>query len=52
MRHINIGYLKLVVKYLLFRSISYLLITNMLVICNDRKDVDISLHREPDGLQP
>lgn len=50
MKHINIRYLKLVVKYLLLRRFSYLHLTNMLVICCDRKDLYISLHREPDGL--
>lgn len=44
--------LKLVVKYLLLRKFSCLRLTNMLVICSDRKDLYVSLQREPDGLPP
>ena len=52
MKCINVRYLKLVVTYLLTRFSYLLLLTNMLMICSARKDLYISLHREPDGLPP
>lgn len=43
----------MLVKYLLLSRFSYLLLlTNTLMILNARKDLCISLHREPDGLVP
>lgn len=53
MKYINVQYLKWLIKYLWLSRFSYLLLfTNMLMVCSARKDLYISLHREPDGPPP